>query len=137
MGHRRLSVKLGLFLIIYGSSSLGYWLTWSSIPSIIDVSWATTPVSAHVLSYSTTALPSTDQLNASSLLGMHNNSSEEDVHFDEQNQSETAWCILDHDNLSRFYRHFPHTLESLAPCWSYFCRRSDKKCGFFSEFDSN
>lgn len=34
----------------------------------------------------------------------------------------TAWCVLDKNNTNPHFKHFPHTMESLSKCWSYFCR---------------
>src|SRR3569832_11954 len=36
------------------------------------------------------------------------------------NRSRTFWCVLNDDNLvaASFFRHFPHTSQSLFPCWS-------------------
>jgi Glycosyltransferase 61 len=36
--------------------------------------------------------------------------------------NETAVCILHANNTSPYLPHFPHFLESLAPCWSHVCR---------------
>lgn len=45
-----------------------------------------------------------------------------------------AWCVLDKENTKHF-RHFPHTLQSLAPCWNYFCMAREEDptlgCGIF------
>jgi Glycosyltransferase 61 len=49
----------------------------------------------------------------------------------------TAWCILDRNNTSQYFRHFPHALQSLAPCWSYVCRQREQqkeynvRCGIY------
>jgi hypothetical protein len=49
---------------------------------------------------------------------------------------ENAWCVLDSGNLHKQFRHFPHTLQNLAPCWSYFCKQQRQQnhnvsCGLF------
>ena len=43
----------------------------------------------------------------------------------------TAWCILDRNNTNSHFRHFPHSLQSLAPCWSFFCRTAAPQCGIY------
>jgi Glycosyltransferase 61 len=48
----------------------------------------------------------------------------------------TAWCILDRNNTAQYFRHFPHALQSVAPCWSYVCRQrerrgDDVRCGVY------
>ena len=50
-------------------------------------------------------------------------------HFDEN----TQWCILSRQTLSMKYNfdHFPHALENILPCWSYFRRKEAvQNCGF-------
>jgi Glycosyltransferase 61 len=51
----------------------------------------------------------------------------------------TAWCILDHNNTNQHFRHFPHALQSLAPCWSFFCREREERgahvsCGIYIQY---
>jgi Glycosyltransferase 61 len=48
----------------------------------------------------------------------------------------TVWCLLDHNNTNSHFRHFPHALQSLAPCWSFFCRAREERsvdmsCGIY------
>jgi hypothetical protein len=38
-------------------------------------------------------------------------------------ETTTSWCVLDSGNMHKHYKHFPHTLQNLAPCWSYFRRQ--------------
>ena len=38
----------------------------------------------------------------------------------------TAWCVIDKSNIQEHFRHFPHALQNLAPCWSYFCQIRQK-----------
>jgi len=49
--------------------------------------------------------------------------------------AQTAWCVLDDDNLGKSFYHFPHTLQVLSKCWSYFMmerrKYGVKSCGFF------
>jgi Glycosyltransferase 61 len=51
----------------------------------------------------------------------------------------TAWCILDRNNTNPHFRHFPHALQSLAPCWSFFCRVRKERgtevpCGIYIHY---
>lgn len=51
----------------------------------------------------------------------------------------TAWCILDLNNTNQHFRHFPHALQSLAPCWSFFCRVREERgahvpCGIYIQY---
>jgi len=49
--------------------------------------------------------------------------------------AQTAWCVLDNKNLGRLYAHFPHTLQIMSRCWSFFMmerRKYDvKSCGLY------
>jgi Glycosyltransferase 61 len=44
-----------------------------------------------------------------------------------------AWCILHENNTGKYFQHFPHTMQSISPCWSYFCRVRERyphaQCG--------
>jgi hypothetical protein len=54
-----------------------------------------------------------------------------------------AWCVINDGSASPNFEHFPHTMENLGPCWSYFTsvreafskqqqqQGSDVKCGIF------
>jgi hypothetical protein len=50
-----------------------------------------------------------------------------------------AWCVIDKVNMNPHFRHFPHTLQSLAPCWSYFSKvrgryaaqNKEVRCGLY------
>ena len=58
------------------------------------------------------------------------------LHETDSTAAGTAWCVLDSENtVYKYFRHFPHTLESLAPCWSYFSRAREQDpslgCGIF------
>lgn len=52
-----------------------------------------------------------------------------------QDTAQTAWCVLDNENLHKFFYHFPHALQVLSRCWSYFMMERRKygitSCGFF------
>jgi hypothetical protein len=53
----------------------------------------------------------------------------------------TAWCVLHGNNTSPYFKHFPHTMESLSKCWSYFCTirdvRPDAECGLYVQAPLN
>eukprot|EP00527_Entomoneis_sp_CCMP2396_P006259 CAMPEP_0198149604 /NCGR_PEP_ID=MMETSP1443-20131203/47351_1 /TAXON_ID=186043 /ORGANISM="Entomoneis sp., Strain CCMP2396" /LENGTH=377 /DNA_ID=CAMNT_0043814691 /DNA_START=74 /DNA_END=1207 /DNA_ORIENTATION=+ len=46
--------------------------------------------------------------------------------------SKTAWCILDKKSTSKFF-HFPHALQTLSLCWSWFQTQKEAtdKCGLY------
>jgi Glycosyltransferase 61 len=45
----------------------------------------------------------------------------------------SAWCILHENNTNKYFPHFPHTMQSISQCWSYFCRVRERhahaRCG--------
>jgi Glycosyltransferase 61 len=44
-----------------------------------------------------------------------------------------TWCILHENNTNKYFTHFPHAMQSISQCWSYFCRVRERypraKCG--------
>ena len=39
----------------------------------------------------------------------------------------TAWCVLDKSNSNKGFGHFPHTLQFVSLCWSFFMREQRQR----------
>lgn len=55
-------------------------------------------------------------------------------HSNNKPNNKTHWCVITHAHIpffaSRYFKHFPHTAETLLPCWSYFYEKQvHDRCG--------
>lgn len=54
--------------------------------------------------------------------------------YNHKPNNKTHWCVITHAHIpffaSRYFKHFPHTAETLLPCWSYFYEKQVlDRCG--------